>query len=109
MRLELASSLVLGKTSLTPPSGRKTPWWTRQCREAVKDRRTARKLLERRPSSANLKSYLQQNNITATIIKKNKRKSWEDYISTLTPEVPLKKIWNKIKAIKNSYIPSIYP
>ena len=75
MRLEHASSLVLGKTSLTPPSGRKTPWWNRQCREAVKARRTARKFLERRPSSANLKSYLEQNNIAA-IIKKNKRKSW---------------------------------
>ena len=26
IRLEHASSHVLGKTSLTPPSGRKTPW-----------------------------------------------------------------------------------
>ena len=30
MRLEHASSLVLGKTSLTPPLGRKTLWWSRQ-------------------------------------------------------------------------------
>ena len=36
MRLEHVSSLVLGKTSLTPSSGRKTPWWTGECREAVK-------------------------------------------------------------------------
>ena len=79
------------------------------CREAVKARRTARKLLERRPSSANLKSYLEQNNIAATVIKKSKCKAWEDYISTLTPEVPIKEIWNKIKAIKNSYMPRVYP
>ena len=109
MRLEHAFSLILGKTSLTLPSGRKTPWWTRECREAVKARRIARKLLERRPSSANLKSYLEQNNIAASIIKKSKHKSWEDYISTLTPEVPIIEIWNEIKAIKNSYIPSVYP
>ena len=83
-----------------------SPRWNRQCREAVKARRMARRLLERRYSSANLKSYLDQNNIAATIIKKSKHKSWEDYISTLTPEVPIKEIWNKIKAIKNSYIPS---
>ena len=31
------------------------------------------------------------------------------YISTLTPEVPMKEMWNQIKAIKNSYIPSVYP
>ena len=77
MRLEHASSLVLGKTSLTPSSGRKTLLWTGECREAVKARRTARKLLERRPTSANMKSYL-DNNIPATIIKKSKCKLWED-------------------------------
>ena len=75
----------------------------------VKARRTARKLLERRPSSANLKSYLEQNNIAATMIKKNKCKSYEDYISTLTREVLIKEIWKKIKAIKKIYIPSVYP
>ena len=31
-------------TSLTPPSGRKTPWWTGECRECVKARRKSRKL-----------------------------------------------------------------
>ena len=65
--------------------------------------------MEKRPSSANLKSYQERNNIAATIIKKSKRKSWEDYISTLTPEVPIKEIWCKIKSIKNSYVSSVYP
>ena len=65
---------------------------TRECRDALTARRTARKFLERRPSSANLKSHQELNNIAATIIKKIKLKSWEDYISTLTPEVPIKEI-----------------
>ena len=106
MRLEHTSSLVLGKTSVTPPLGRKTPWWIGECREAVKARRTARKLLDRRPSSANLKSNLEQNNI-ADIIKKSKRKSWEDYILTLTPEVTIKKFGTKLKLSNFLYSLSI--
>ena len=45
MRLEHASSLVLGMTSLNPPSGRKTPWWNGQCRAIMEEALTSGKYI----------------------------------------------------------------
>ena len=58
---------------------------------------------------SNLKAYQEKTNIAANIINKQKRKSWETYISSLTPETPMKEIQGKIKSIKSSYVSSVFP
>ena len=76
-RIEQASTSILGKTSPVLFTVRKTPWWNALCRNAVLERRKARKLLEKRPEKSNLKAYQEKTNIAANIIKKQKHKSWE--------------------------------
>ena len=58
---------------------------------------------------SNFKAYQEKTNIAANIIKKQKGKSWETYISSLTPETSMKEIWGKIKSIKSSYVSSVFP
>ena len=65
-------------------------------------------MLEKSPSMSNLKAYQEKTNISANI-KKQKCKSRETYISSLTPETPMKEIWCKIKSIKSSYVSSVLP
>ena len=74
--IEQASTTLLGKTSSVPFTGRKTLWWNGLCRNAVFERRKARKMLEKMPSMSNLKAYQEKTNTVANIIKKQKYKSW---------------------------------
>ena len=108
-RIEWASTSVLGKTSPVSFTERKAPWWNELCRNAVLEQRKARKVLEKRPSMSNLKAYQEKTNIAANIIKKQKCKSWESYISMLTLETPMKEICGKIKSINSLYISYVFP
>ena len=58
---------------------------------------------------SNLQTSQEKTNIAANIIKKQKRKSWETYISSRTPETHMKEIWGKTKSIKSSYVSSVFP
>ena len=42
-------------------------------------------------------------------IKKSKKESWKNYVQTLTADIPITKVWNKIRKIKNKFTSSNFP
>ena len=88
---------------------KKTPWWNKECQQAVQIRRKARKQLEKHPTNSNLGDYKLQQARAKYTLKKNKRTSFRDYISSLNEDVPQSQIWRKLKSFKSSYVPQNYP
>lgn len=108
-RLIHSSQLNISKTATIPKQRRRTPWWTIECKNSVKQRRKSRRQLERHPTPDNLKEYHQDTNAAAKAIDKSVKQSWRKFISGLTPEIPLSEAWNSIKKIQGTYVPRNYP
>ena len=98
--------------SPSAPTGKvkkRTPWWSDECHEAVRNRRRAFRLFQKRPTMDNLRNYKSLSTIAQNTVKQSKKNSLHDYISTLTHTVPQNQIWKKIKAFKSSYTPQSFP
>lgn len=88
---------------------RSTPWWTEDCKKAVSERRKARRKLQTHPTDDNLKQYRKTHSTAKYIIKKAKKESLHEFISSLTHDTPQQKVWAKIKAFKSTYVPPSFP
>lgn len=79
-----------------------TPWWNTECHEATKQLKTA---LNRYKKSKNLEDLINLKKcraISRRTILSSKKKSWEDFTSTIDLNTPPTKIWEKIRKIKGN-------
>ena len=108
-RLTQSATESFGPSSAAVKQRRKTPWWTEECKTAVSDRRKALKIMKSHPTIGNIINYKRLHAIARHTVKTSKQKSMEDYVSSLTHDTPIGKVWNKVKAFKTSYSPQTYP
>ena len=97
---------------LSAPSGntkKRTPWWNEVCQAAIKSRRRAFRLFQRRPTMENLRVYQSLSSTAKDIVKRSKKDSFHEYISGLNHTIPQSQIWKKLKAFKSSYTPQSFP
>ena len=86
-----------------------TPWWSEECSSAVAARRQAYKLMQNHPIIDNIIEYKKLTAKARFIIKRSKKQSMHDYISTLNHSTPQSQIWKKIRAFKSTYSPPTFP
>ena len=86
--------------STTIPNKPRKPWFTEECKKAIKDREKALKALRRNPDYNNLEFFRLCRAKARRTIKKSKRDSWQNYISKLNIHTPTTKVWEMIKKIK---------
>lgn len=86
-----------------------TPWWNKETSDAVRERRKARRELEKNITSENLRNYKIKTNRARAICLNRKKKCFRDYISQLTYDSPSTEVWKKIRAIKANYACPTYP
>ena len=96
-----ASNKNIKKTSGKLRSGHRACWWTDEISKLVAWRRRARKKLEKHPTLDNLNDFKKKRDEVKKVIKRAKQASWENYVSTLQSQTPVKEVWSKIRAIKN--------
>jgi ribonuclease HI len=84
------------KEKTTP---RKLKWMNPDLRELIRKRRKAEKVMRTRFS---IPAKIEYKRLRAKVkyeLKKARRKAWEEFASTITPQTPSSEIWNKMAKI----------
>ena len=80
------------------------PWFTDDCRKAIRLRRAALQRFKWHPTSENLNAYNQAKAHARKTIKQAKKTSWQNYVSSLSSQSSVKKTWDMIKKISGKYV-----
>jgi ribonuclease HI len=83
------------------------PWWNVECAIAVKARKASYRRLSKYPTVDNLQAFQRQRAKTRRVIKLNKKRSWIEYVSTITHSTPSTTVWKKVKAISGRPVNTI--
>lgn len=100
-----SSSYIIPETS-----GKYSPtfsklWWNAECSRLVAKRRYAKNRLKKCQNRENIMKLREAENEVKFYTAELKRKSWQEYVSTLTSTTPITEVWNKIRSIRNTYTP----
>lgn len=95
-----------------PKSGDKAikrplPWWNPEVKEAVKNKKSAFRKYQKHPTVENHIGFKRARAISRRIVLESKRKSWNEYTSSITTRSDMNSTWKKIKAINGNYKSSI--
>jgi len=73
------------------------PWWNDECKNAIKNRNNAFRILRKHLSQDNLVDYQRKRAMARKIIKASKKNAWRQFCSSIGREVNLSDIWAMIK------------
>lgn len=76
------------------------PWWNTDCETALRENKAAFNKLKKHNTQNNRIEFQRLRARARLIIKKSKRDSWTNYVSTINSETPLTQIWDKVRRIK---------
>ena len=79
------------------------PWWNRECKDAVIERKRALDCLKRTHSIGNLIRYQRAKAQCRFICNQRRKVSWQQYISSITTKTPMKAVWKKVNKLNNKY------
>ena len=91
-----AAKQSIPQTSTNPKRPDK-PWFTSECKEAVRERKASLRKFNLRPTQENLNDFRIRRAKARCTIKTSKRKSWRDYVSRLNSRTSTKKTWDMIR------------
>ena len=75
------------------------PWFDDDCKEGIKNRKTALRQFTSRPTQDKLDNFRVLRAKARRTIKLSKRKSWREYVSKLNTRTSVKKVWNMVRKI----------
>jgi ribonuclease HI len=106
--IELFTQKLLSIASKTVPKSStsfkcKKPWFTEECKKAIKNRRAALQRFSHHPTDKNLALLRQAQAATHRIIKSSKKESWRNYVSKLNARSLVKKTWDMVRKISGKY------
>ena len=78
------------------------PWWTEECREAIRARRRALRAFDRHATTENLIAFRQARAAARRTILQAKRASWREYVGRLNRCSPISQVWSQVKQISAS-------
>lgn len=76
------------------------PWWNNECKNAIKERNCAFRILRKHLSQDNLIDYQRKKAKARKIIKPSKKNAWRQFCSAIGREIDLNDVWSMIKKIK---------
>ena len=95
--LDIASHCI---PQSTPNPKRPTkPWFSEECKQAIRKRKKALRDFKKQPTQYRLQQYLLERARARQIIRNNKKKSWQDYVSKLNTRSSMKKCWDMVRKI----------
>ncbi|KAG1649840.1 RNA-directed DNA polymerase from mobile element jockey [Nymphon striatum] len=96
--LEVAD-ISIPKTSQYPKRFNK-PWFNKDCKDAVRERKRLLRKFSLRPTSDNLSCYRQAAAAARRTIRQAKRESWRQYVSKLNSQSSIKSAWDRLRKIR---------
>lgn len=115
LTVEQFSSLILDAAHASIPrtSGKPrrppVPWWTDECRDAIRARRRAYKRFKRNSTQANLIEFRRTRAVCRRTIRAAKRKAWRDYVGRLNRMTPLSQVFSQIRRIDGRSVSTPLP
>ena len=93
-----AASQHIPKTSGAP---RRTPvpWWTEECKNAIRERRRAFRAFDKHSTTENMIAFKKARAAARRTIMEAKRVSWKEYVNKLNRFTPVSQVWSQIKRI----------
>ena len=90
------------KTS-SQPRRTPVPWWTKECRDAIRARKRAFKKFDRRATTENLIAFRKARAFARRTIREAKAVSWRDFVTSLSRFTPLTEVWTRIQRISGRF------
>jgi hypothetical protein len=85
------------------PTGQRVVWWTDECTQAVNERKSSLRRYQRIPNVSN-KISLSRARAKAKYVQRQARlASWRAYVSTITSDTPMSKIWTRMGKMRGKY------
>ena len=79
------------------------PWWTDECRNAIRARRRASRAFDRQATSENLVAFRRARAAARRTILEAKRASWRRYVERLNRCSPISQVWSQVKQISGRF------
>ena len=95
---DIASECIPRTT--TVPRGPRVPWFNQECKEIRLERKTAQRRAKRTPTQANILTYKRLRAKARRVFRTNRKRSWREFVSSLTSKTPSQKVWKAIRKIK---------
>ena len=80
------------------------PWFTDDCKRAVKDRKRALRILQKHPTAHNVDQAGIFRAKARRTIKQAKRTSWRNLVSKINHNTSSRTVWNMVKKIQGKNI-----
>ena len=103
-----AAAKSIPKTS-SLPKRIPVPWWSEECRLALREKRRGFRRFRRNPTTENLIHFRKARAHARRTVNKAKRDSWISYISTINRFTPLSSVWRRIHRISGRGSPIPLP
>lgn len=84
----------------TPSTRKSVPWWNEACKKTTTELKKALTLYKKTRSLDNLINLKKCRARVRRTIQESKKKSWENYTSSINLNTPPSQVWEKIKNIK---------
>ena len=91
------NSIPKTSTKNTKPN---KPWINDKCKRAIKERKSALHDLQRHPTITNLETLRIKRAKARRTIRTAKKNSWRSFVTKITKNTPMRKIWNMIHKIQ---------
>ena len=86
-----------------------TPWWNPECTKAKKERKRAERALERVNTEFNRIWYKRSCAKCRYTFNEARKSSWQEYVSSLTPNVRPNQVWKRLSKMRGKYAQSPLP
>merc|ERR1711867_149739 len=95
-----AAEQTIPKTS-TNPRHIPVPWWNDECKRDIKAREKALEKFKKQPTLENMIEKKKKKAVARRTVRKAKRESWREYVTTLNRESTSKQVWGRIARIQH--------
>ena len=85
---------------------RRRPWFNEECNEAIKNRKKALIKFQKHPTENNFINFKYFKAQARRTIRTSKKQSWQNFVSKLNNQTPMKKVWDMMKKISGKYATS---
>lgn len=85
------------------------PWWTQECTQLNLERKRALRRYQRSRLPADKIIFQRARARSQYFIRKIKKESWKQYISSINIKTPMSKVWTKIRKMTGRYPPNHPP
>lgn len=107
LSLNITAGILSAAVSTIPRTkprelGKIVPWWNNECRQVVKGRNKAFKVLKRTHNFQDLIEYKKAQATVRRTVRTAKREYWRQFCDSVGRDTPVEKVWGMIRKMKGS-------